>query len=263
MNPALTLSASECDKSIRCFSYMIVGVFVSFFIVFLTAFALIPHLKAFLGSIDTGQQSFALGIRSAIIRIIGNFVGPIIFGVTIDSTCSFWKTNCYDQKVCKLYDNSSMSLSLSTIGFCVRFSTSLLTFIAYVLLRRSNKQIVNSGDEGATGESKKVDGERDNSNEKCEGSENLNAQPGELDSTVKVKDFVADELCESKVVFGEPDENEVNENPVDLVNSFQLHKSMSIPNEVESEPNVMSYGRFSVTASNAFLVGSTIEISKF
>lgn len=138
------VSFSECDQNIKCLETMIIGIFVAFFIVFLTAAALIPHLKAVIGTVDIERQSFALGIRTAIIRVIGNFIGPIIFGSSLDTACIYWKTNCFDQKLCKLYNNQKMSTLLAAIGFTCRFSSFILTTIAFVILKVREKRNENA-----------------------------------------------------------------------------------------------------------------------
>lgn len=135
-----TVSFSYCDQQVKCLGTLIAGVFVAFFIVFLTALVLIPDLKAIMGTVDAKHQSFALGIRVAVLRVIGNFIGPIIFGYALDASCIYWKTNCYNQRVCKQYDNFKMSLYLAAIGFSCRFSSFLLTFTAWILLKIKDKR---------------------------------------------------------------------------------------------------------------------------
>jgi hypothetical protein len=134
-----TVSFNFCDKSIRCLGIMIAGCSIAFFIVFLTSIALIPHLRAIIQTVDSNKQSFALGLRLAIIRVIGNFTGPIIFGAVIDSACLIWKINCFNQKRCELYNNKQISLYLAAMGFSCRFSSCLFCFMAYLLLKNSEE----------------------------------------------------------------------------------------------------------------------------
>lgn len=135
-----TVSFLYCDQSIKCLGTLIAGGFIALFIVFSTAVALIPHLKAIMNTVDENHQSFALGIRTAIIRVIGNFSGPILFGTALDSSCLYWKNNCFNQKVCKIYKNQRMSLLLAIIGFSCRFSTFALTFIAFLVMKYREKK---------------------------------------------------------------------------------------------------------------------------
>ena len=130
-----TVSYNFCDNSIKCLGIMIAGFSIAFFIVFLTSIALIPHLRAIIQTIDSKKQSFALGLRLAIIRVIGNFTGPIIFGAVIDSACIIWKINCFNQKRCELYSNKQISLYLATMGFSCRFSSCLFCFMAFLILK--------------------------------------------------------------------------------------------------------------------------------
>ena len=136
----VTVSYSYCNHSIKCLGNMIAGISIAFCIVFLTSVALIPHLRAIIGTIDISKQSFALGLRIAIIRVIGNFTGPIIFGAVIDSACLIWKTNCFNQKLCELYSNSEISLYLAILGFICRFLSFLFCSFAFISLRYREKQ---------------------------------------------------------------------------------------------------------------------------
>ena len=142
------LSPDKCNKSVKCVLSLVLNTLAALIIVFLTALALIPHLKALVGSIHVDEQPFTLGINGAVNRLIGNLAGSIIVGQALDVTCKIWQTNCYDQRSCKLYNNFRMSLVFTVIGFTCRFLTAIFTFIAccgfYWEMRR-DKKIISSG----------------------------------------------------------------------------------------------------------------------
>jgi organic anion transporter 4A len=139
------VSLWACDNtSVRCPVPLALNILAAFLIVFLTAVALIPHLKALLNCIQEKDQAFTLGINAAVNRLIGNFAGSIIVGQAIDLTCSYWLENCYGQRNCKMYDNSKMSVSLAAIGFTCRFLTSLFTLTACFFFYRENGERPNS-----------------------------------------------------------------------------------------------------------------------
>ena len=100
---------------------------------------MIPQLKACISTVDQEFQVFALGIRAAMVRILGNFSGTLIVGNSIDLTCKYWLKNCYNQKTCKLYYNDKMSFTLAVIGFTCRFITSIFMFGAFIFIVKKAK----------------------------------------------------------------------------------------------------------------------------
>ena len=143
------LSPTHCASNLTCVDSLVLNCIVALAIVFITAVALIPSLKAFLGCVDEGFQPFALGIRAAVVRILGNFAGSLTFGYLIDLTCKIWHTNCYNQKICNLYNNKSMSVSLAAIGFTCRFMASMFMLLAGLFFLRHEyilKQKINANE---------------------------------------------------------------------------------------------------------------------
>jgi hypothetical protein len=147
------VSSSYCDNSIKCKYSLIVNCIAAAIVIFFTAFALIPQLKACMSTVDQDFQVFALGIRAGIVRILGNFSGTLIVGNAIDLTCKYWLKNCYNQKTCKLYFNDKMSFTLAVIGFSCRFVTAIFMGGAVILIIKKEKEfIVNSKEENKLSE---------------------------------------------------------------------------------------------------------------
>lgn len=136
------LSSEKCNERLKCFDKLIVNGAAAFIIVFFTAMSVIPHLKASLGTIgDSTILSFGLGVRGALINLFGNFLGSLIIGNIVDSSCSYWQRNCFDHKVCKVYDNRLMSVSLAMVGFCFRgLSAISMAVVTFIYFRREKQQ---------------------------------------------------------------------------------------------------------------------------
>lgn len=135
----LSLSVENCSKGIKCLDKLIINGVGAFLIVFFTAMSIIPHLKAALGCIEEESQPFALGVRSAFVVLMGNFVGTVLVGQAVDLTCKYWLQNCYNQKVCKLYNNRLMAVSLASIGCGCRFLSAIFMFFTCLLFLRESK----------------------------------------------------------------------------------------------------------------------------
>lgn len=153
---AIILSSKNCDRSVKCLDKLLINSLAAFFIVFFTSLAIIPHLKASFGTIsDEHLLPFALGVRAAIVCLFGNFLGTILFGKVVDNSCKYWQRNCLDSKVCKLYDNQSMSLSLAFVGFVCRLLSGIFMIFVCIIyhyhsnrppLPEKNNSLSNNGD---------------------------------------------------------------------------------------------------------------------
>ncbi|EOA97978.1 Solute carrier organic anion transporter family member 4C1, partial [Anas platyrhynchos] len=61
-----------------------------FFAVVFTFMAVTPTTVAILRCVPDKQRSFALGVQSVFLRLLGTIPGPILFGVAIDNSCTLW-----------------------------------------------------------------------------------------------------------------------------------------------------------------------------
>ena len=114
--------------------------FAALLIVFLTAMSIVPHIKAAIGCVSEELQTFSLGVRSAIVSLIGNFIGTVLIGKAVDMTCKYWLKDCLNQEVCKLYDNNKMSVTLSFIGFGFRVTSGVFMLIAVFFIIREERR---------------------------------------------------------------------------------------------------------------------------
>ncbi|CAM4556803.1 unnamed protein product [Lepidochelys olivacea] len=125
--------AGKCQT--RCtFLPVFLGFF--FFAVVFTFMAVTPTTVAILRCVPDKQRSFALGVQSVFLRLVGTIPGPILFGVAIDSSCTLWDVNKCDIKgACWVYDNSKMAYMLIGISAACKVITILFTVIAFCLYK--------------------------------------------------------------------------------------------------------------------------------
>ncbi|XP_065406321.1 solute carrier organic anion transporter family member 4C1 isoform X1 [Chrysemys picta bellii] len=107
-----------------------------FFAVVFTFMAVTPTTVAIFRCVPDKQRSFALGVQSVFLRLVGTIPGPILFGVAIDSTCTLWDVNKCDIKgACWVYDNSKMAYMLIGISAACKVITILFIITAFCLYK--------------------------------------------------------------------------------------------------------------------------------
>ena len=80
--------------------YLIPFVIVTFILIFLTFWISMPSTMATLRCVREHERSFALGLQTIIIRLLGSIPGPVLFGFFIDRTCLLW-----DNSSCGMFIN--------------------------------------------------------------------------------------------------------------------------------------------------------------
>ncbi|NXD92559.1 SO4C1 protein, partial [Chaetorhynchus papuensis] len=99
-----------------------------FFAVVFTFMANTPTTVAILRCVPDKQRSFALGVQSVFLRLLGTIPGPILFGVAIDNSCTLWDINECDTKgACWVYDNARMAYLL--MGLSAACKTISIVFV--------------------------------------------------------------------------------------------------------------------------------------
>lgn len=107
-----------------------------FFAVVFTFMAVTPTTVAILRCVPDKQRSFALGVQSVFLRLVGTIPGPILFGVAIDSSCTLWDINKCDIKgACWVYDNSKMAYMLIGISAACKVITIIFIVTAFCLYK--------------------------------------------------------------------------------------------------------------------------------
>ncbi|NXI94219.1 SO4C1 protein, partial [Psophia crepitans] len=107
-----------------------------FFAVVFTFMAVTPTTVAILRCVPDKQRSFALGVQSVFLRLLGTIPGPILFGVAIDNSCTLWDTNeCKTRGACWLYDNERMAYLLMGISATCKIITIIFVVTAVCLYK--------------------------------------------------------------------------------------------------------------------------------
>lgn len=101
-------------------------------VVFFTAFIQVPLLQVLLYSAPLQYQSMALALRQAVVRVLGQTTGPLLFGFVFDQSCLVWLTDCYGRKTCKVYNNHRMGVSMALSGFSTRIISGTACFIVFI-----------------------------------------------------------------------------------------------------------------------------------
>ncbi|NWV13457.1 SO4C1 protein, partial [Ptilonorhynchus violaceus] len=123
-----------------------------FFAVVFTFMAVTPTTVAILRCVPDKQRSFALGVQSVFLRLLGTIPGPILFGVAIDHSCTLWDINeCKIKGACWVYDNERMAYLLMGISAACKVFTIIFVVMAVCfykpppatkVLQRKNAEMV-------------------------------------------------------------------------------------------------------------------------
>ncbi|XP_065600285.1 solute carrier organic anion transporter family member 4C1-like [Cyrtonyx montezumae] len=119
----------------RC-KYLPLFLIYFFFAVVFTFMAVTPTTVAILRCVPDKQRSFALGVQSVFLRLLGTIPGPILFGVAIDNSCSLWDVDeCKTKGACWVYDNERMAYLLMSISAACKTITIIFVVMAVLLYK--------------------------------------------------------------------------------------------------------------------------------
>ncbi|XP_043097250.1 solute carrier organic anion transporter family member 2A1 isoform X2 [Puntigrus tetrazona] len=103
-----------------------------------------PIYMMVLRSVPSEEKSFAIGVQFLLLRVLTWLPAPALFGMTIDSTCIWWKIACEKKQGCGYYDNNL--LRNRYLGLQVGFKTvgiALLAFIGWKMQRTREYSLEN------------------------------------------------------------------------------------------------------------------------
>ncbi|NXQ83759.1 SO4C1 protein, partial [Nyctibius grandis] len=107
-----------------------------FFAIVFTFMAVTPTTVAILRCVPDKQRSFALGVQSVFLRLLGTIPGPILFGVAIDNSCTLWDINeCKTKGACWVYDNERMAYLLMGISAACKIISIIFVVMAVCLYK--------------------------------------------------------------------------------------------------------------------------------
>ncbi|XP_027512667.1 solute carrier organic anion transporter family member 4C1 isoform X2 [Corapipo altera] len=104
---------------------------IFFFAVVFTFMAVTPTTVAILRCVPHKQRSFALGVQLVFLRLLGTIPGPILFGVSIDSSCTLWDIDeCETKGACWVYDNERVVYLLMGMSAACKIITIVFVVLA-------------------------------------------------------------------------------------------------------------------------------------
>ncbi|XP_051878277.1 solute carrier organic anion transporter family member 2B1-like [Pristis pectinata] len=118
-----------------CSHLLISFLFLIGFVMLISCLCYTPSLMLVLRTVSKETTSFAVGIQSVLLQVLGWLPGPILFGVIIDSTCIQWEYKCGYITSCQYYDNDLFRKRF--MGFQIIFlvATFICFLIAYYKMR--------------------------------------------------------------------------------------------------------------------------------
>lgn len=138
-------SLTPCQRPTpHCISNLVLVSFIGLGVLFLSSIVILPILRIILESVDEENQSFALGIRSLVTKLLGNVPGPIVFAEVVDKTCIQWTRSSTGNRTCRLFNNRMFSIGLGGLGSVIRFISALFAMLSLFYLRKKDTVEISS-----------------------------------------------------------------------------------------------------------------------
>ncbi|XP_030842729.1 solute carrier organic anion transporter family member 4A1 [Strongylocentrotus purpuratus] len=140
-----TATFGACSSSCPYY-YPFVYAAVFIVLIIITFTTAIPELNVLLRSVPDTQRSMALGLNSLLLRLLGAFPGPILFGAVIDGACLLWQETCGTRGSCWVYDNQGLAWRITVIAVVLKLVGVLFYVLALALYKTADKDEDTKGD---------------------------------------------------------------------------------------------------------------------
>jgi organic anion transporter 4A len=120
-----------CQQSCLMF---IPGLMLLSMLIYLAFTIQLPFIHFVIRVVADDQRALALGMQSAVSRVLGSVPGPLILGALFDAACILWQEECGVRGNCWVYDNAQLSYNMISLGLpvyfigLVLFSLAMLTY---------------------------------------------------------------------------------------------------------------------------------------
>ncbi|TRZ03350.1 hypothetical protein DNTS_029028, partial [Danionella cerebrum] len=141
-----TANPGPCAKS--CSHYLLPVMLLISLAGLIASFTHNPIYMMVLRAVPPEEKSFAIGVQFLILRLLAWLPAPALFGMTIDSTCIWWKTACGKKQGCGYYDNNL--LRNRYLGLQVGYKTLGIALLAFTgwITHRSREYSLEKKSEG-------------------------------------------------------------------------------------------------------------------
>ena len=111
--------------------------------------------------VSDDQRHLALGVQSAMYRLVGSIPGPLVYGALFDGACAYWQTECGVRGNCAVYDRSALAIRL----FGITIATVTVSFVFLLLTWLTYPKKLEGAKLAADEEEAKLDVEQENTTE--------------------------------------------------------------------------------------------------
>ncbi|XP_067852834.1 solute carrier organic anion transporter family member 2A1-like [Heptranchias perlo] len=129
---------------VPCFHLFISFLFLLGVLMLICCLCYTPSLMLILRAVSKETTSFAVGIQSVLLQVLGWLPGPILFGIIIDSTCIQWEYKCGHTASCQYYDNDLFRIRFMGFQILSLVVTLMCFLVVYYVMRQNPPKITDT-----------------------------------------------------------------------------------------------------------------------